>query len=276
MDIDVRVAGAEVRIAYLRAGRGAPLVLLPGVGSCKEEWEPVLRLLAHRHDVVAVDLPGFGASGPLPDGVASDVGVLTDSIAAVTDELGLRRPHVAGNSLGGAIALELARRGHVAATVALAPIGFWSRLDRWYAIGILRAMHRTGRAARTVLPAALRRPRLRRWMFALTFARAGHMTSGAAVDRIGAFLDGSGFSRTLRTTRHYCYPGDEPAGVTICWGTRDRLLPPRQARRARRQLPNARHVWLPGCGHVAMSDDPELVATVIQTAITASGPACGT
>jgi pimeloyl-ACP methyl ester carboxylesterase len=51
--------------------------------------------------------------------------------------------------------------------------------------------------------------------------------------------------------------------VTIGWGTRDRLLIPRQAERARVMLPQARHVPLPGCGHIPMSDDPEGVAALL-------------
>jgi pimeloyl-ACP methyl ester carboxylesterase len=266
MDVGIHVANAEVRIAYVRAGQGPPLVLLPGVGSRKEEWTPVLDRLSHQHDVIAIDLPGFGTSEPLPDHVASDVGTLTDAVSATIDALRLEHPHIAGNSLGGAIALELARRGRVAATIAVAPIGFWSRTERWYAISVLRVMHRTGRAMRAELPSVLRRRWLRRWLFALMFARPDETAGDVAVRRVAAFLDTNGFDRTLRTTRYYCYPGGEPTDVTICWGTRDRLLPPRQARRARRQLPRARHIWLPKCGHVAMSDDPALVAAVIHAA----------
>jgi pimeloyl-ACP methyl ester carboxylesterase len=51
--------------------------------------------------------------------------------------------------------------------------------------------------------------------------------------------------------------------VTIAWGTRDRLLRASQAVRAQRALPDARFVWLEGCGHVPMGDDPELVAKVL-------------
>jgi pimeloyl-ACP methyl ester carboxylesterase len=51
--------------------------------------------------------------------------------------------------------------------------------------------------------------------------------------------------------------------VTIAWGTRDRLLPPRQGARARARRPEARHVSLPGCGHVPFSDDPPLVTRVL-------------
>ena len=271
MNVDIQLAETQVRIAYLRSGNGAPLILLPGVGSRKEEWSTVLDRLADRHDVVAMDLPGFGASGPLPDTVASDVDTLTDAVAAAIDALGLGLPHVAGNSLGGAVALELARRGRVVSTTAVAPIGFWSRIERWYAVMLLRAMHRTGRALRSQLPAAVDRPALRRSLFALTYRRADRMSAADAVARLIAFLDAEGFVRTLRTTRHYRYPGGDPPRVTVCWGTRDRLLPPRQAKRARRQLRRARHVWLPGCGHVAMSDDPALVSDAILSTTAEAG-----
>jgi pimeloyl-ACP methyl ester carboxylesterase len=51
--------------------------------------------------------------------------------------------------------------------------------------------------------------------------------------------------------------------VTVAWGAKDRILPPHQAERARELLPEARHVALPGCGHVPMTDDPDLVADLI-------------
>jgi pimeloyl-ACP methyl ester carboxylesterase len=60
------------------------------------------------------------------------------------------------------------------------------------------------------------------------------------------------------------FEGDVPeVPVTIAWGTHDRILPPRQAGRALRQIPGARIVSLPGCGHVPMNDAPDLVAQVI-------------
>lgn len=63
--------------------------------------------------------------------------------------------------------------------------------------------------------------------------------------------------------RHYAFTGSPTVPVTVAWGTRDRILPPVQAQRARSALPTARHVTLPGCGHVPMSDAPALVAKVI-------------
>ncbi|HWL87556.1 MAG TPA: alpha/beta hydrolase, partial [Polyangiaceae bacterium] len=85
---------------------------------------------------------------------------------------------------------------------------------------------------------------------------------------LAALLDAPAFDETLRGSRQYLFrDGHElRVPVTIAWGTRDFLLLPQQATRARRILPNARHVALPGCGHVPMNDDPETVAAVVLRA----------
>jgi pimeloyl-ACP methyl ester carboxylesterase len=76
----------------------------------------------------------------------------------------------------------------------------------------------------------------------------------SARDAVYAVLaDGITFTQTV--------PADVP--VTIAWGAKDWLLPPRQARRAKQRLPQAKFVALPGCGHVPMTDDPGLVARVL-------------
>ena len=114
-------APAVAQLNYERRGAGPPLVLLHGIGHRWQAWEPVLDRLAAKHDVIAVDLPGFGKSAPLdgPSGIAEIAAALT----AFFGQLGLDRPHVAGNSLGGAIALELAAGGHVSSATALSPAG---------------------------------------------------------------------------------------------------------------------------------------------------------
>jgi pimeloyl-ACP methyl ester carboxylesterase len=61
--------------------------------------------------------------------------------------------------------------------------------------------------------------------------------------------------------------GDQIAvPVTVSWGSKDRLLFPRQALRAAREIPSARIVGLLGCGHVPTYDDPEQVARVLLEA----------
>ena len=86
-----------------------------------------LALLAAARELVLIDLPGFGNSAALPDDTDSTIEALTDAVERFLPELGLERPHVAGNSLGGAVGLELARRDAVASVTAISPAGFWSR-----------------------------------------------------------------------------------------------------------------------------------------------------
>src|SRR4051794_36676393 len=94
-------------LAHDRTGAGPPLLLLHGLGSCKEMWRPVVPLLAGERDVIAPDLPGFGES---PRGPGTVDG-LADAVVAFADELGLDGWHVAGNSLGGGVALAVGARG---------------------------------------------------------------------------------------------------------------------------------------------------------------------
>ena len=76
-------------------------------------------------------------------------------------------------------------------------------------------------------------------------------------------LAGTGFHPVLEAMEGYRFRGPLRAPATIAWGTHDGLLLPTEALRARRELPEARHLWLRGCGHVPMSDDPEQIARVL-------------
>ncbi|MGC1215313.1 MAG: alpha/beta fold hydrolase, partial [Micromonospora sp.] len=141
-----------VEVAFERRGSGPPLVLLHGIGHHWAAWLPVLDRLAEVHDVIALDLPGFGRSPVPPTGLPPDMPGVVAAVAEVFTALGLDRPHVAGNSLGGAIALELAAAGRVASVTALSPAGFCTARELRWALSVL-SLHRT--AAR--LPAPLLR-----------------------------------------------------------------------------------------------------------------------
>lgn len=110
-----------VDVSYERTGSGEPLVLLHGIGHHRQAWDPVLRILALERDVIAVDLPGFGASPALPEGLTHDLGTMVPVLGSFFDALGVVRPHVAGNSLGGLLALELGRERLVRSVTALSP-----------------------------------------------------------------------------------------------------------------------------------------------------------
>jgi pimeloyl-ACP methyl ester carboxylesterase len=250
-------------LAYEREGSGAPLVLLAGIGMNRNAWEPVRPRLAAERELVLLDLPGFGESALLPEDTDATIGALTDAVEECLLELGLR-PHVAGNSLGGAIGLELARRGAVASVTAISPVGFWSDVEGRFAHRSLQATYALARRIRPYAPRLLTRPRMRRLLGVQMFAHPEALTPGQALAHMDVLLRGEGFHATLPKAGGYDFPaGDLPVPATIAWGTRDALLLPTQARRARARLPNARHVWLRSCGHVPMSDDPDQVAAVI-------------
>src|SRR4051812_6014136 len=117
-------------LACVRRGSGPPLVLIHGIGSQWQMWEPVLDRLAREREVVALDLPGFGDSPPLPG--TPSVEALARAVADFLGEIGIERPHAAGNSLGGGVALEMGRHGHARSVCVLSPAGFGTmREGRW-------------------------------------------------------------------------------------------------------------------------------------------------
>ncbi|MEK9518152.1 alpha/beta fold hydrolase [Streptomyces sp. adm13(2018)] len=252
-------------LRYERRGAGEPLLLLHGIGHHWQAWEPVLDVLAAERDVIAVDLPGFGASDPLPEGCAYDLSTVGSVLGAFCEALGVERPHVAGNSLGGLLALQLAREKLVRSVTALSPAGFWSEGERRYAFATLRAMR--GAARSLPVPVIDRLSRTAAGRTVLTssiYARPGRRSPSAAYAETLALRGATGFRQTLAAGGSVTFREDVPGlPVTVAWGARDRLLLPRQGVRAKHTIPGARLVRLPGCGHVPMNDDPALVARVI-------------
>lgn len=181
------------------------------------------------------------------------------------EALGLDRPHVAGNSLGGLLALELGREKLVRSVTALSPAGFWTERERRYAFGTLRAMRLAAGSMPLPLVERLSRTRAGRTVLTSTiYARPGRRSPQAAVLETVALREATGFHQTLAAGRDVLFTDDVPElPVTIAWGSSDRLLLRRQGIRAKHTVPGARLVRLPGCGHVPMNDDPALVARVI-------------
>ncbi|SDZ28192.1 Pimeloyl-ACP methyl ester carboxylesterase [Micromonospora pattaloongensis] len=263
----------ELPLSYERRGAGEPLVLLHGIGHHWQAWQPVLDRLAETHDVIAIDLPGFGRS-PLPAaGLPQDMPQLVTAISEILDQLGLERPHVAGNSLGGAIALELAAAGRVASATALSPAGFCTPRQLRRALWLLGMLRYAAHLPRPVLRATYRSSLLRAMSFGLLLSRPRRITAEAALADTLALRNARAFRAVARSGRRYGFRGAPRVPVTIAWGTRDRILPYEGADLARELLPTATHIDLVGCGHVPMHDDPELVAAVILSTTTAASPA---
>lgn len=250
-------------------GTGPSLVLLPPVGLGAWVWRPVAGRLAGQRTVVAVDLPGVG-SPSLPAGSPWTVERFADAVA---EFIGARWPDatgVAGVSLGGAIALELARRSSVRHAVAVSPIGFWTRGEARYAVASLRLTQAVARLSRPVRWRLARSRAARALLLAQVVGAPRNVPAGAVVAMARDVADAP-FAATLPHTGRYDFrPGpDIGRRVTVAWGSRDRLLPVRQARRAEVALPAARHVQLPGAGHLPFWDTPARLADLI---LDAAGP----
>lgn len=251
----------DLRLACDRVGDGPPLLLLHGLGGERHVWEPVLAPLAARHALIVPDLPGFGASPPLPahDGVPTPA-ALARAVAGLLDDLGLDRVAVAGNSLGGWVALELALLSRARSVAALCPAGFWSRPLEPGSDGA----RRLARALRPLVPALVRIGPLRRAALASNVAHPERVPPRAAARMIRTYGDAPGFAAVNAAMRAGRFEAAAalPVPVTLAWGELDRLIRP-----PRRIPPGATSIVLPGCGHLPMWDDPALVAEVIAQTV---------
>ncbi|MBB2909383.1 pimeloyl-ACP methyl ester carboxylesterase [Streptosporangium becharense] len=255
-----------MELAFERRGTGSPLVLLHGIGHHWQAWSPVIDRLAAERDVIAVDFPGFGASPPLPPGTPYTAETLADAVESFCAMLGLQAPHVAGNSLGGYVALELAARGAVRTATALSPAGFWNRTELAYARAVLRAARASVRAVPPERAhVAAEHPSGRILSAGLLVAHPSRLPPQALLAALRALRDARGFDATLESLAWLMPPAPPKVPITIAWGRHDRLLLRRQAVRAARWS-GQRVKLLAGCGHVPMTDDPELVASVLLEA----------
>ncbi len=287
---------------HYRQGSGRPLVLLHGLGSRWQVWKPVLPRLTPHHDVIAVDLPGFGETPP--DGGPGDVPHLADRVTAFLDDLGVSRPALGGSSLGGGVALELGRRGVARSVTVFSPVGFSGAAGARWCQGVVTAARAGGAALGPALPRLMRTRAGRAALCGVFYARPGGLDPGDCVADARALVAAPGFRSARNSLGRWRFPGGGDNGdggngdggngnngngnngngngnngngnngngdrgdndglpVMVAWGSRDLVLPYRQAARARRLLPRARHVRLAGCGHLPFADDPEACARLL-------------
>jgi pimeloyl-ACP methyl ester carboxylesterase len=249
---------------FTRSGNGQPLLLLHGLGSARHAWDPIVPMLADHFDVLAVDLPGFGSSDPLPPSVEPTPARIGAIVASLLDDLGVATPHVAGNSLGGWVALEFARLSPVQSLTLLSPAGLWRNDTPLYQMISLRTTCWLARHAGTTLSRLVATRVGRNMVLRQTHGRPGNLAPNEARAAIGAMAGGSGFDATLSATarRRYVATGPIDVPVTVAFGSRDLLLL-RRSRYLSELPPHAQHVTLPQCGHVPMYDDPCAVSTLI-------------
>ncbi|MDQ6811664.1 MAG: alpha/beta fold hydrolase [Actinomycetota bacterium] len=252
-----------------RGGSGEPLVLIHGFSGTRAVWAPVLAGLERSHDVLAVNLAGHIGGPELASGTRVALGPLIDAVELDMDAAGFQTAHLVGNSLGGWIALELARRGRARSVVALAPAGGWearSREDKRLRSLFIRN-HKISKALLPRVDSLMRRPRLRRALLAQVVARGDRIRAADAAqmlrDSVACPVYFELMDALLSDGPPQSLDGID-CPVLLAWGTRDRILPsPRYSDRLRTLLPAAEWMVLQDLGHVPMSDDPELIARTI-------------
>lgn len=256
---------AEVALNHRRAGEGDPLIAIHGIGSCWQVWKPVLRPLEEHHDVLALDLPGYGKSEPVVG--EPTVPALVDAVEEAMDAAGWDTAHVVGNSLGGWIGAELAARGRARTVVATSPAGMWTDRELGYATRVLRSIYA---AAQRLAPQAERVTATaagRRMAFGIAYAHPERLDPADAAYAVKVFAGSPSFTRTLgwihEGRRRPSNLGAIDCPFRVVWGTRDLLLLPRQAPRWERHVQGAEVVRMTGLGHVPMGDDPSLTAAKI-------------
>lgn len=259
----------SVREPVGRHGSSPPIVLVHGLGSRREVFDPLLDRLSRRHEVFAVDLPGFGRCASDPSVHPGPVGYAA-WLRNQLEEWGLDDVHLVGNSMGGGIALELGRSGHAARVTAFSPIGFWKRPGRVWCQRLLSSLRGTARRTMPLVRRGVEHRAFRAALLGSVMARPARVPAQAALEQVAGLVSAPSFaaasasfdSYDLTATRDWGALRDIP--VTIAWGSRDFVLTTRtQSARARQAMPFARHVLLSGCGHVPFFDDPDQCTQII-------------
>ena len=259
-----------------RGGTGEPLVLIHGFSGSPLVWEPVVEELQRSFDVLTVALTGHVGGATLPEGERVSVSALVDQVEREMDEAGFETAHIAGNSLGGWIALELAHRGRARSVVALAPAGGWERDTRAERRlkGLFTRNHAMSSRMMPYMPKLLARPRLRRLVLSQAVARGDRLDPATALAMTQGAVDCPIYFELMDAILTDGPPEGFP-GITcpvlIAWGTRDRIIPARTySARMREMVPAAQWREFPGLGHMPMGDNSELIARTIAEFATAA------
>ncbi|WP_075313995.1 alpha/beta fold hydrolase [Pseudonocardia sp. Ae707_Ps1] len=248
-------------------------MLLHGATSSWRAWRPVLPALEAHHRVFAPTLAGHLSGTPIATEPARIVPSIVDDAERAMDQVGMADAHLVGNSLGGWIALELARRGRARSVVALSPAGAW-RCPRDLA-RLLLVFRSAAAFGRHPLTRGLLRSAVFRRLALRGIARYPERMSAADVDDmlddlagctiLPDLLQGARANGAIRSLRTGC-------PMMLAWGTEDRLLPfARYGRPMAESVPGAVVVRLPGVGHVPMADDPDMVARIVLDFIAGTG-----
>jgi pimeloyl-ACP methyl ester carboxylesterase len=245
-------------------GRGRPLILLHGIGMSHAAWKAVTPYLRSARRVIAFDIAGFGMTRPLPRGTPPTIPNLVDGLHRSIRALDIEGPvDVAGNSLGGCLALEAARRGIARTAVAISPACLWRRRGAPHVKYVFGGLRLVTRSFPNLSKAAIRRPLLRELALAVPIsAGSRRMPVSDALRAVDDLARSPAFEDTFDNTRAPFSGSDIMVPVTVAFGDRDWILT--KGSRCRQALPaHATWVTKQGWGHVPMWVDPAGVSQLI-------------
>ena len=253
---------------HIQRGVGRRLLLVHGLGGSWQSWRTILDTLSADRTVIAIDLPGHGATPAEADSGTFDG--LVSSVERYIADNGLAGIDIVGSSMGARIVLELARRGGVGNVVALDPGGFWRGWERTFFKTTIGISGRLLRAIRPSLPMLSRHKASRTALLAQLSVRPWALDAQI----IATELTGLSNTPTFDALVHDLSSGPEQTGpaaastgrVVIGWGRHDRLCLPRQATRAKAAFPAADLHWFESSGHFPAWDMPEETVAVILAA----------
>ena len=262
----------------IEAGEGRPLVLLHGLGLGGFAWSPVLERLAATRRAIAFDLPGFGATPALPPEVTPTPAAIASALVQELRRRGFDPPYdLAGNSLGGFIALEVAKAGLARSVVGISPAGLWrGTAPRSIGASLLLPRRLCRRAPRLTRLAMRSRPGRTVGLVGMVAWKGWRVPAADAVQAALSFGTCEGFEPVMMAAADGFTGGrDIDVPVTIAFGQHDLVLRRRIAQ-VRDELPaHTRWLTLAGCGHVPTWDNPDAVAGLILSGVEAAGAGDG-
>ena len=237
-----------------------------GLGAGWQSWAPIIDGLAEHREVIAIDLPGFGQTPPSAGEVS--IATLTDAVADFIREQGLDGVSTVGQSMGGRIVLELARRGVGGDTVALDPGGFWNDRELFVFGATLRPSIALVRLLRRSLPFLLGSSIGRTALLVQFSARPWALSRDTVLPDVRGLAEspatGAALNALTKGPKQQGAPkGTVPGKVTIGWGRRDRVTVSKQAARATDLFPDAVLHWFERCGHFPQWDAPHEATQLI-------------
>lgn len=249
------------------------LLLLHGVTMSAQAWSTVTPLLTDHYDIIAPTAVGHRGGPPLRG--KATIKVLTDHIESELDARSLDRVHIAGNSMGGWIAIELARQGRAETVCAFSPAGFWTsggERDGTHATNRIRRSVRLAQVTLPVAPKALNVGFIRRAALRDIAEHGERLTAGQALDIVRDAAKCSAANDLLGTSEMVEPLDPLPCPITLAWSAHDRVFPPPvNGAIARQRLPQAAYTVLDSVGHVPMIDDPDLCARTIRASAQSQG-----